>query len=168
MSGPVESKTAKERLEEIDTILNEYEAKIGLPEFKPPGDEQELQDYLNYNRDHIEKLSAQECALIAYRLAQFAFHIQRAFNKEQSRMIWAKAHLDRTISGKLEEYSKYMKYEMKVASVVKEDSSAQALDAIMIYAKQRAERLTFLATSIKHLSDVMLANQRAKTKFGTN
>lgn len=165
MSGPEELKTAKERLAEVDKVLDEYEGKSGLPPFKNPAELQEIHEYMDYSREQIEKLSAQECALIGYRIAQLSFHVQRSFNREVARVTWAKANLAKVIAAKCGSFDKYTKHEMKVASIIAEDAYAASLDNIMTYAQERADRLTFLANSLQNLSNVMLSNQRAKTKY---
>ena len=45
---------------------------------------------------------------------------------------------------------------------VKEDGYASKLESIRVYAQQRADRLTYLASSVKNLSDLYINLQRAK------
>jgi len=147
----------------VDKALDEYEAECGLPLAVNPCDKNELDVYFSMKRDHIEKLSSEDCGQIAYRLSQVSFHLQRCINREQSRITWAKAKLDATMASNIHSFDKYMKHEVKVAAIQQTNSYAKKLGDIISYADQRSQRLTFLAASIKHLSEVMLANHRSKS-----
>ena len=60
------NKTSKEELEKWDTILDEYEQSIGLPKYQNDYlSSDELNNYLNMDRDQIEKLSPEDCAQIS-------------------------------------------------------------------------------------------------------
>jgi hypothetical protein len=45
---------------------------------------------------------------------------------------------------------------------IREDGYALKLESIKTYAQQRADRLTYLASSVKNLSDLFVNLQRAK------
>jgi hypothetical protein len=162
MSGE-ENLTIKERMAVVTQSLDDYERSCGLPTHQAPCDEQELQSYFNMNRDHIEKLSAEDCSQIAYRLSLVSFYMQRCLNRENSRKAWATANLSEVIGKEAGSFDKFTKHEVKVALITANNSYARGLADVISYAEQRVQRLTFLATSIKNLSDVMLANQRSKS-----
>ena len=156
------SQTVKERMEIVDQALDDYEKKCGLPAIQIPCDEEELQGYFNMSRDEIEKLSGEDCSQIAYRLSLVSFHLQRCINREEARISWAKSILDGVLAKESGNYDKYMKYDVRFALIKESNSYAKSLGKIMSYAQQRVGRLTFLATSVRNLSEVMLANQRSK------
>lgn len=156
--------TAKERLENIDNILDEYEKSIGVPSCRPV-EESELSQYLSMNKDMIEKLSPEDCAIISMRLAQAAFYIQRTQNKEKSRSLWANSELTKLIAVENSNYDKYLRHDLKVATIIKDNSYASSLYEISRYADQRVQRLEFLATSLKNLSDVLINVNRAKVQM---
>lgn len=160
--------TAKERLSTIDAILDEYEKSIGLPTHKVSVSEEELNKYLSMNRDEIDKMSPEDCAGISMRLSQVGFYIQRQQNREKSRQIWADAELTKIIAGENDHYDKYMRHDVKVATIIKDNSFATSLYDISRYASQRVQRLEFLSTSLKNLADVLLNIQRAKTQLLKN
>lgn len=150
-----------------DKVLDEYEASIGLPSYNPQIlSEQELSSYLTMNRDELEKLSPEDCAQISYRLAQFSFHIQRTINRENARYNWAEETLKETIADDINNYKGYG-YLEKSTQAIKHNDKASALNKIKKYAKQRSDRLTYLATSTKNLSDIILAIQKTKVKHGS-
>lgn len=156
---------AKEKLKRIDDILDEYEKKSGLPTCKAPGEESELEGYISMDRKSMESLQSENCAEIGYRLSQYSFYLQRLFNREKARVIWAKQQLTETIAKSLGDYDKFTKHDVKVALIMKENTYAEALSKIVTYAEQRAQRLEFLANSLKNMSDALKNMQMAKAQM---
>lgn len=156
------NKTTKEELNDWDNILDEYENTLGLPRYNSAGmSETELSTYLNMSRDHLEKLSPEDCAQISYRLGQFSFHIQRTINREIARYNWADENIKETISDEVNNYKGYG-YIEKAYQAIKHNEKAQSLNKIKKYAKQRSDRLSYLANGIKNLSDILLSIQKIK------
>ena len=154
----------KEQVNEWDKILDEYEKSIGLGTYRPDSfSEEELNSYFQMSRDELEKTTPEVCGEIAYRLGQFAFHVQRSINRELSRLNWADESIKETIAEEINNYKGYG-YIEKASQAIKNNEKASALNKIKKYAKQRSDRLQYLANSIKHLSDIMLSIQRAKVK----
>jgi hypothetical protein len=118
------------------------------------------------NRDAIEKLNPEDCAQISYRLGQFSFHIQRSINRELARYNWAEEIMKETIADELNNYKGYG-YVEKSIQAIKHNDKAQSLNKIKNYAKQRSDRLSYLANGIKNLSDILLSIQRNKVKNGS-
>jgi hypothetical protein len=159
-------KTSKEEVKYWDDILDEYEQSLGLNLYKNDAlPEIELNEYLTMNRDILEKLTPEDCAQIAYRLAQFCFHIQRTINREIARYNWAEEIIKETIADELNNYKGYG-YIEKSIQAIKHNDKAQSLNKIKNYAKQRSDRLSYLANSIKNLSDVILSIQKSKVQHG--
>jgi len=156
------NKSTKEEVSHWDKILDEYEHNIGLPTYI--GDslpEEELQQYLTMNRDVLEKHTITECGEIAYRIAQFGFHIQRSLNREMARYNWADEAVKETIADEINNYKGYG-YVEKSLQAIKHNERAYKLNQVKKYAKQRADRLTYLASALKNLSDILISIQRAK------
>lgn len=161
------SKNSKEEIKYWDDILDEYEQSIGLPKYNNDSlPEDELNNYLTMTRDSLEKLSPEDCAQISYRLAQFAFHIQRTLNREIARLNWAEETTKETIADEINNYKGYG-YIEKSLQAIKHNDKASSLSKIKRYAQQRVDRLSYLANSIKNLSDIMLSIQRTKVKHGS-
>lgn len=165
-SSDSQHKTAKEELQYWDTILDTYEKGIGLPEYSNVlfGSE-EINNYLSMNRDVIEKLTPEDCAQISYRLAQYSFHIQRTINREIARHNWSEEKIKEVICDEINNYKGYG-YIEKSSQAIKHNDKAQTLNNIKKYAKQRIDRLSYIANNIKNLSDIMLAVQKTKVKYG--
>jgi hypothetical protein len=160
-------KTAKEEIKYWDEILDQYEQSIGLPIYKDDNlSSEELNTYLSMNRDVIEKLTPEDCAQIAYRLAQYSFHIQRTVNRESARHNWAEELIKETIADELNNYKGYG-YIEKSTQAIKHNDKAQSLNKIKIYAKQRTDRLSYLANGVKNLSDIILSVQKTKVKHAS-
>jgi len=161
------AKTSKEELHYWDSVLDEYEQSISLPkyisDFLP---ESELNSYLTMSRDELEKITPEDCAQISYRLAQFAFHLQRTINREIARYNWSEEYIKETIADEINNYKGYGFIE-KSLQAIKHNEKASALNSIKKFAKQRTDRLSYLANNIKNLSDIILSIQKTKVKHGS-
>jgi hypothetical protein len=154
----------KEQVNEWDRVLDEYEQGLGLGLYKSDiFSETELNGYFQMSRDELEKTTPEVCGEIAYRLGQFAFHMQRSLNRELSRVNWAEETIKETIAEEINNYKGYG-YIEKSSQAIKNNEKATALNKIKKYAKQRSDRLQYLANSIKHLSDIMLSIQKTKVR----
>jgi len=160
--------TTKEQLEHWDKILDEYESSIGLGRYSDVHGftEDELNTYFTMNRDAVEKLNPEDCAQISYRLAQYAFFLQRTLNREIARHNWAEETTKETIADEINNYKGYGFVE-KSLQAIKHNEKASSLNKIKKYAQQRIDRLSYLANSVKNLSDIMLSVQRTKVKHGS-
>jgi hypothetical protein len=160
------SMTAKDEVSYWDNILDEYENSIGLPRYQASVlSESELNQYLTMSRDEIEKLTPEDCGQIAYRLSQFSFHTQRTINREQARYDWAEDTIRSIIADEINSYKGYG-YIEKSSQAIKHNDKANAIDKIKKYAKQRLNRLSYLATSINNMSNILLNVQKLKVKNG--
>lgn len=161
-------KTAKEELQYWDKILDDYEKTLSLPEYGSGCSvtELEVNNYLSMNRDEIEKLAPEDCAQISYRLSQFSFYVQRSLNREIARHNWAEETIKETIADEINNYKGYG-YIEKSLQAIKHNDKASSLNNIKKYAKQRIDRLSYIANSIKNLSDIMLSIQKTKVKHAS-
>jgi hypothetical protein len=157
-------KTSKEELEYWDKILDEYESSLGMPPSSANAESSdELNLYLSMNRDAIEKLTPEDCFQIAYRLGQMAFHIQRNLNREIARHNWAEDSLKLVVADDINNYKGYG-YVEKLYQAIKNNDRASSIHKIQKYAKQRMDRLSYLANSLKNLSDILLSIQKNKVR----
>ncbi len=160
------NKTSKEELHHWDAVLDEYESSIGLPPYIDDNmPAAELNSYLTMNRNELEKLTPDDCGEIAYRLSQFCFHIQRTINREIARHNWADEKIKEVIADEINNYKGYG-YIEKSLQAIKHNEKAYSLSQIKRYAKQRMDRLSYIANTIKNLSDIIISVQRSKVKNG--
>ena len=158
------SRSSKDEIKYWDDILDEYEKSIGLGAYQNDIlPESELNEYLTMNRDVLEKLTPEDCAQISYRLGQFSFHLQRTVNRELARYNWAEEIIKETIADEINNYKGYG-YIEKSTQAIKHNDKAQSLNSIKKYAKQRSDRLSYLANGTKNLSDILLSIQKNKVK----
>tara|TARA_R110002020_G_scaffold55309_2_gene153584 strand:+ start:8869 stop:9360 length:492 start_codon:yes stop_codon:yes gene_type:complete len=151
---------AKDRLDQIDSVLDEYENNLGLAPYTADFHDQSVKKYMGMPRQHMEKLTVEECAEAALLLGGFSFYLQRSYNREMARVNWATSSLKKTVSGREGQYSG--SWDSQYYQAIKGDDYTSKLDTIQRYAQQRADRLTYLATSVKNLSDLFVNLQRAK------
>ena len=159
-------KTAKEELEKWDSILDEYEQSIGLPKYNGSLSSDELNGYLDMDRSQIEKLSPEDCIQISLRLAQFSLHVQRTSNRETARHNWADETIKEVIADEINNYKGYG-YIEKSMQAIKHNERASNLNSIKKYAKQRMDRLSYIANGIKNLSDILVSVHKTKVKHGS-
>ena len=151
---------ASERLEKVDAVLDEYEESVGLPKFSPSFHDDSAKKYIQLSRTQIEKLSPIECAEASILLTALAFLVQRSYNREVARVYWANQTLKTTLAGREQAYKG--SWESQFNQAIKEDGYASKIDNIKRYAQQRADRLTYLSSSIKNMSDLYLNIQKTK------
>lgn len=156
--------SSKDEVEYWDKILDEYESGIGLTQYRSDIlPESELSTYLTMTRDELEKLTPDDCGQIAYRLGQFSFHVQRTVNREQARYDWADDTIKSVIADEINSYKGYG-YVEKSLQAIKHNDRAASLDKIRKYAKQRINRLSYLANSINNLCNIIINIQKVKVK----
>ena len=156
---------AKEQLTKIDTVLDEYESSLGLPKFIDGFHDDTAKQYLQLSRNQIEKLTPDQCSEAALLLSSLSFHLQRSYNREVARINWAHKILKSCIAGKEQSYKG--SWDSQFNQAVKEDGYASKIDDIQRYAQQRADRLNYLSSSIKNVSDIFLSVQKSKAfKYG--
>jgi hypothetical protein len=161
------SKTSKEEVQYWDSILDDYEKSIALPQYSSTSmPEEELNTYLTMGRDQLEKLSPEDCAQISYRLGQFSFHIQRTINREIARHNWSEENIKETIADEINNYKGYG-YIEKSLQAIKHNEKASSLNSIKKYSKQRIDRLSYIANSLNNLSNILLSIQKTKVKHGS-
>jgi hypothetical protein len=151
---------AKERLEAVDRVLDEYEGSLGLPSYTADFHDPSVREYLSMPREQMEKLTVEECAEAALLLGGFSFYLQRSYNREVARVNWCASSIKTMISGRESQYSG--SWDSQYQQAVREDSYASKMNRIKVYAQQRADRITYLANSVRNFSDLFVNLQKAK------
>ena len=118
------------------------------------------------DRSQIEKLTPEDCIQISMRLAQFSLHTQRTVNRETARHNWADETIKEVIADEINNYKGYG-YIEKSMQAIKHNEKASNLNSIKKYAKQRMDRLSYIANGIKNLSDILVSVHRTKVKHGS-
>ena len=152
--------TASDQLKKLDSVLDEYERSLGIPDFADEFHDNSAKKYMSLSRVQIEKLTPAECTEAALLLGSLSFHMQRAYNREVARVNWAKQTLRSTVAGREQSYRG--SWESQFNQAVGEDGYTRKVMQIQKYAQQRADRLTYLASLIKNIGEIFLAVQRTK------
>ena len=143
----------------IDAVLDSYEQKVGLDEFSESYDNSAAR-YMSMGEEQLSKLDPSRCSEIALVLQGLSFHVQRCYNREIARINWADACLKRLVYGRENNYRG--SWDSTFYQAAREDTYTAKLLDIKRYAKQRADRLYYLSTSINNRANMFLALQRAK------
>lgn len=156
-----------ERMHTIDKVLDEYESSIGLNKYEEvPEYAESVNKYLGMSRDKIEQLSVEDCAYASYILSSFSFHIQRASNRELSRLNWAKSQIKDVICKVTHQYQG--NWHNQEQQAILDNEYTRKLNSIQTYCQQRLDRLTYLSSSIRNVADTFNQIQKAKVKVTFN
>lgn len=149
------SSRLEQHLKRSQGQLDEFEADNNLPCI--PNGNSIIDPYFNMDRTRLEQLSREDCANIAYELAQYSYWVQKTINRENSKLSWAEAALNSHIGKEGCKYrtDKFMSYEELKYVVVANDSYAGALYAQKMEAKLKVDRLFFLSGKVEYMSKVM-------------
>jgi hypothetical protein len=158
MSGPTAS--SEERLRQIDALLDDYERSLGLPAGTPPM-QSEATKLLEMEPSLLRKLTPEQAGEAAVILSVYAFHLQRAVNKEQSRVAWAEESIRKAITAQVGQ-QRGSSFEERKMLAVRGDDAASKLDRIRVQARLRVERLAFLARQAEAIVRSLLSLQQAK------
>jgi len=159
-----EQVTPKGQMNKVEAILDQYERAIGLPIFQENQEDSDVQRYISMDRNSMEKLTLEDCAIAALALGGYSFYLQRALNRENARVNWASTLLKKLVAGKESQYNG--SWDSQYHQVIKNDDYMTGILLIQQYAQQRANRVTYLATSIKNMSDLYVNLQKAKVMKG--
>ena len=157
-----ETLTITEQMDKIQAVLDEYEKGVGFNITYHENSFNDIDTYMNMDRTALNKLMPEDCAEIGYRLSQQSFFIQKAINKEQSRLTWAQGSLNIIIAKEVNSYDKYIKHENKVCLICENNSAANKLQKIIQFAQQRVDRLSFYTNGLHNLSHSIENIGRAK------
>ena len=148
----MEGNTPKDKMIYLDQILDDYEVKLGLPQFVEDKNYEDIGKYLNLSRDELEALDQEACASISYRLNAFALHLSRSYNREIARVKWAEDLISEVIATEIQQYNGYG-YKEKAPQAIKNNDYANNLNKIKRYAQQRSDRIGYLSHQIKNMAD---------------
>ncbi len=165
------SVTAKQRMEIIDKVLDEYESKLGLPEYDHTYKHANLASaYMQFSRDEMEACDAEDCDQIAIILSSFSLHLQRSRNREVARKSWAESVIKKSVVPRLEQYKRAAgSFKDQYDAAMFDDEFCKKVSAIRDFAQQRAERLEFISSGVKAVADSFTNLGRAKRSknYGT-
>ncbi len=156
-----------DRRKEIERVLDEYEQRIGIPAYTPEFSySEEIQKLLSLNYESMERMHPDDCVQARVMLSSFAFHIQRSINREQARISWADSQLKKSVTPRLNQYKSGGSWEHTFDQATLDDGYTLKVFDIKYYAKQRSDRLYFLASAVREIGEALKDLERAKRQKG--
>lgn len=147
------------RFRQKDESLEQYEESLGLPAFEFA--ENEVKRFLTLPFSALKKLDYEQCAEGVFVLEQFGFHLQRAVNREQSRIRWATESIDKMISGRLHQQPGF-KFEERKLQAIRGDDAAQKLDAIRMEHQLKLDRILYVSNRVESVAKALTGLRQAK------
>lgn len=165
MSGENESSqprlSAEEESKLLDKILDEYEAQIGL---KMPANNNTVEEYLNLTEESLRRMNPEDCGVGAALMSQFAFHLQKAINKEIARVNWADGAIKRTIANEISQYVAPSAEERKNLAI-RGNERAIKLERIRVNAQARVDRISYLSSKVESIAEKLNSLQQSKRRI---
>ncbi len=158
---PAEHATVEERAEALDNLLAEYEERLGVGAVFHPEGEAESKRLVGMPPSQLHKMTAEECGEAAYTLRQFAYHLQKAANRELARVNWANESIRRVIAT-IVAHTRGASAEERRALAIREDDVATKYDVIRVLAQTRIDRLSFLGIRVSEMARSLEALQQTK------
>lgn len=128
--------------EQLNQLLDQYDEKLRLGLNVSPIDS--FTQYCSLSKDELDKMSPETCEEIAIELTQYSIFIQRELNRERSRLNWCEAYIYNIASKYWEDYDKYLKAEIKIPLIAKENPTLQKLLSLKA-------KLTSLIVNLDHI-----------------
>lgn len=153
--------TIEERLNQVETGLDSFELTNSLPAHCPLEVENESKRLLELTPSVLKSMTAPQCGEASYALQQFSFYLQKAVNKEQSRITWAEESIKRIISPILNQVTG-ISYDERRTKAICQNDAAQKLDKIRVEAQLRLSRISFLSQKVEMLAKAMMNVQMSR------
>jgi hypothetical protein len=153
--------TFDEKLKQAHDILDEFENIHNLNKVSVPS---EIENILGLSYAQLEKLQAIQCAEYSYQLAQFAYYIQRVYNKESATLKWLKEQVDTIVASHWSDFDSFVKYEIRAKLVARNNDALAKLMKQSSFVEQKIERMNFLGGRIDKMADTMSKLEVAKNK----
>ena len=153
-----------ERLQRLNTILDEYESKTGLGALTK---DEEVEKVLSLNYRILSSLSDEECGEMAFLMFQYAAYLQKENNRHSAVINWAKHYIDIEVGARVDQYAgKFSSFEEKKVKIIADQTNeyASKLSRVMMQAKVYYEETNFIANRVSQLGSCLLELQQTKRK----
>jgi len=152
-----------ERLQEVESMLEEYEKSLGIDLQFQSDDTAPL----NLQMSRLRKMSPEQCGEVAFSLSQKSLHLQHEINKHSQRINWAKTNIEMMIAGHIDSYGgKYTPYENRRMLAIKDNEYTSKLYQIIVKSQQVIDRLSYIPNKIAYMSKTLLELQTTKRNQG--
>lgn len=151
-----------EELDKFIAKLEDFDKRSGFGIVQKDSD---IEDYLNLSADKLKIMTDEECGIAAVKLARYSYYIQKIINRQSAIMKWADHHITIISASVINSYDKFLKHEIKIALIAKENNVIAKLNTIYSTASSRVEENNYLASRISTISETLLALQQTKRKY---
>ncbi len=152
--------TIEDKLKQAESMLDIFEAGHNLAQPRMPSRIDEIFD-LTY--EQLEKLQPVQCAEYSYLLSQYAYYIQRAYNRESTSLKWIQDQIATHVAAKWSNYDGWTKYEVRPRLIARDNEVVNRLLKLASFYEQKMERLNFIGSSVSKMADKLDNLQRAKS-----
>lgn len=139
--------SVKEKLAEVELLLDEYENKSGLPKIKNV----EECECLSWTLDDLKHKANEELDEATYILSQFGFNLQRLINHKLTRVNWADSNLKIVFGQEAQNYNLYS-YEGSKNAVIANNEYAFALHDLRTKSQMVVDRLSYLPAKVEFMT----------------
>jgi hypothetical protein len=155
------AETIKERLGQLDRILDDFERPLGISVVGEDEITQEARRLLQLPPDAVRKFSARDCCVAAYVLSQYTHRLQQAINREQCRVTWAENSIRRLIAPRINNYRGYS-FEERRLQAIYDDEAAQEYESTRVRSQLRIDRINYLANKTDNMIKSLLSMKNIK------
>lgn len=140
-------------------MLDEYVVKLGLGKMI----NQEVQAYLNLNKEQLAKMTADECMEAAFLLQREALYVQDEINRNEAQITWSTVRIRKSIAADLHNYgTKFTTSEDRAILATKANSYTADLDAKANEARIKIARLNYIPTHLKSIAATLIDYSHVK------
>lgn len=118
---------------------------------------------LNLGPDEIAELSDEECIAKSLQLMTFAMYIQKEYNENVAILEWCEHAINAVVAESYNNYEKFMKHEIRVASAIKDNSFAQEVDKLYQVVKTKTTLLKQKGEDVRNFSRLLEQISRKKS-----
>jgi hypothetical protein len=139
----------EDKLEKFDKSIFDFQNHCGLPVNKLPCSLDEIKDYLNLNKSHIDALSIDDCHLICIRLTQYTLFLQRTINTEKNKINFLNNEIMKTVARKVANYRGA--WDVQKQCAIDDNEYASEAQETLLKITARHDSLQNITFSIKSL-----------------
>ncbi len=154
--------TGEEKLNEFQEAVEKWISSKHLATIKEP---QQVTRILNFRKDTLSMLTAEECLCYAYELHAYAEYLETIKVKENSILEWADGSIWYIIATAMQNYgTQYTKWQEKYYSAIKENPLASEILKIKNHAQARVGTINGKSDRVQKMADILSNLSRTKRR----
>lgn len=137
-------------IDDLEKFVNDYVKNSHLEEVKYNPEVEEI-----LNKESIADWDEQKCLSAAFVLSSYAFYLQGEFNRYSAQLGWCEDTLNKIIAKSYGNYDSYMKYEIRKASIINENSFALQINSLKENIQIKADLLHDKARDVRSMINIL-------------